>query len=326
VELRLRRETGPGAGPDSVYEWERRSWPPWPTLGEVAEALRRETELEVIADSFARSRVDPAWVSGRRPAAQILDRLATELHYTWRAEGGVIRLRSRYSHWDRGMEAPERIIRPWAVRAARPDAVPLDDAADLAAALTDLQTLGMSIHWGWCLDKTWIAPPGGAYWFHGQRRHLRFWAALGRAQRDAALAGALVPVAQMTAPQRRAFAAALTEPAATPWGPGAEFVLKHPSLSAAELASGGFRVSTAEWRNQVFLGTAPGKPDTRIVARYPSYRPPNVGNLPEEFQWIAVGSPSRLDVYTFNYHLAGEEKPARSTEVETHRPLAKAQQ
>jgi hypothetical protein len=321
IELRL-PDRPPRAASDNAYEWQRRSWPPWPTLGEVAEALHEATGLDVVADSFARSRVNPAWVSGKQPAAALLDRLATELHYTWRREYGVVRLRSRYAHWDRPMEVPERIVRPWVERAARPGAFPLDHDAELAAALTDLQTLGMSIHWGWYLDDTWIAPPAGGYWFYGKRRHLRFWAALDRPRRDAALAGVVVPVAGMSDAQRRAFIAALTEPPVSPWGPGAEFSVKHPTVTAAEIAAGGFSVSSAEWRSQVFLGTAPGRPDTRIAAMHPSYRPPNLSNLPPEYQWTAVGSPSRLDIHTFGYHLAASEKPARTSDVETQRPLS----
>src|SRR5205085_6451662 len=133
---------------DSALTHGRGSWPVWPTLGDVAQALHQTTSLELLADSFVRCRVDPKLVSGRQPVVRLLDALAQELDYTWQQEGHLLLLRSRSYYRDRELEVPDRVLRPWQARAARAGAKPLDDLAELAAALDDRQTLGMSMYWG----------------------------------------------------------------------------------------------------------------------------------------------------------------------------------
>jgi hypothetical protein len=100
----------------------------------------------VIADSFVRSRVDRKWLPERQPVARLLDTPARELDYTWEKESNLLLLRSRSYHWGRAMEVPEREIQPWQERLARPRSPPLDVFAELAAALDDVQTLGMSFY------------------------------------------------------------------------------------------------------------------------------------------------------------------------------------
>src|SRR5205823_642871 len=63
---------------DSALTHGRGSWPLWPTLGDVAQALHQTTGLELLADSFVRCRVDPKRVSGRQPLVRLLDALAHE--------------------------------------------------------------------------------------------------------------------------------------------------------------------------------------------------------------------------------------------------------
>jgi hypothetical protein len=296
-------------------------WRVWPTLGQVAEALHQATGLEVIADCFVRSRVSPKSIAGRQPLVRHLDALARDREYTWEKTGNLLLLRSRTYYRDRELEVPDRILRPWQKRAARPEAAPLDELASLAASLNDRQTLGMSMYWAWYLEDPWVAPPVSApFEFHRLRRHLRFWAALSPAQRQTALSGASVPTDQMTGDQQRAFAAALTDPVALPWESAAQFLLSRPRLTPADLLSGGFSLKSAEWRLQTFHGEKPGGGATDIVARYPVDRPPILSRLPQEYQWSAVGTPTGLASYTFAYHLSGEEKPARTIEIEAHRP------
>jgi hypothetical protein len=247
----------------------------------------------------------------------LLDKLAYELDYSWRKDGRPIRWASRTPGRDRALEAPQRIVGPWQARAARRGFAGLDEAAELASRLTDDQALGVSNYWGWYFEDPWIAPLGNLY---AERRHLRLWATLSPAQRAEALAGMATPVERMSPEQGRAFVKALQEPARSPWGPGAEFRRKHPELSLKEVRGGGFSVKAEQaWLQQLYVGTRADGSQTRILARRPSYRPANLGNLPNEFQWSPLGRESPLDTYTFNYHLAGREKPARSVELEVLR-------
>jgi len=294
-------------------------WPNWPTLGEVIEVLHQATGVEFLADSFVRERVKPQWVTERQPVARLLDRLAQELDCTWRKEGSLLILRSRAAHWDRALEIPERLVRPWQQRAAERGALSLDTLSELAAALNDNQALGMGLYWGWYLEGEQSGFSGG-YEFYLQRQHLRFWAALSPAQRQQALTGAMVPVAQMSGAQRGAFVTALTDPLIEPWEPGAALVLSHRTPTPAELLSGSFSVKSVEWRIQSFVGVKPTGESMEISALHPASRPPVLSNLPPGFQWSAVGAPTGLDRFTFAYYLSGEQQPARTAELAALRP------
>ncbi|MCC2669336.1 MAG: hypothetical protein K0Q72_1807, partial [Armatimonadetes bacterium] len=194
VELKVPERKRPTlerlGGVETAATWESRLWPAWPTLGDVARQLSEVSGLEVMADGFVRSRVDPRWLEGRRSVAAILDRVATGLDYDWSKQGNLIRLHSRQRVQDRDRDAPERILQPWRERVAHREVASLDDLAELAARLTDEQARGVSDYWGWYFDQHWVSPPtGGAIMFYAQRRHLRFWAALSSAQRQAARSG-----------------------------------------------------------------------------------------------------------------------------------------
>jgi len=275
-------------------------WPNWPTLGEVIEVLHQATGVEFLADSFVRERVKPQWVTERQPVARLLDRLARELDCTWRKEGSLLILRSRAAHWDRALELPERLVRPWQQRIAERGPPSLDALSELAAALNDDQALGMGLYWGWYLEGEQSGFSGG-YEFYLQRQHLRFWAALSPAQRQQALTGAMVPVAQMSGAQRGAFVTALTDPLIEPWEPGAALVLSHRTPTPAELLSGSFSVKSVEWRIQSFVGVKPTGESMEISALQPAARLPVWSNVAPGFQWSAVGAPTGLDRFTFTY-------------------------
>jgi hypothetical protein len=305
----------------SAFSETVRFWPAWPTLGAVAQALHEATRLEVLADSFVRCRVDPKSISGRQPVVQILDTLARELDYTWKKEGKLLVLRSRTYFWDRELEVPERIVHPWQARAARADAVPLDALAELAATLEDLQTLGMSLYWGWYLEEPLIAPPwGGPTVLHHRRHHLRFWASLQPAQRQQARQGALIPVAPMSAIQRRAFVTALTDPTISPHDEASTLLRSERGLTPAELLAGSFSVKTEEWRMQLFLGMRANGEEEQLSGLYPSDRPPDLSKLPKDVQWSLTGPPSGVTKSVFAYYLAGEQKPARTAVIGVIRP------
>jgi hypothetical protein len=231
-------------------------------------------------------------------------------------EGNLLLLESRFRHWDRAVEVPERVLRPWEQRAARPDARPLDSLAELAAALDDLQTLGLSQYWGWYLeDPRAAALAGPGYPLYLPRHHLRFWATLTPAQREQALSGATVPADRMSEAQRRAFVTALTDPVADLEAPGAAFLLARRAITPADLLAGGFRLQSMEWRMQLFHGTSADGKTTQLTAMHPAYRPPVLSSLPPGHQWASMGDPTGLDRFTFAYHLAGEKEPVRSVEL-----------
>ncbi|MFN3650470.1 MAG: hypothetical protein ACK47B_12905 [Armatimonadota bacterium] len=303
---------------DEALTWDRRSFPHWIPLGEVARALHASSGVDLIADSFARSRVDPAWIADERPLSELLDRLARELRCRWAYRDGVVRLRSATHAWDRELEPPASVLGPWQARAARSGAASLDQLAELASALTDRQALGLGLYWGWRLDDPAVnPPPGGSTLLHALRRHLRFWHALRPAQRQQVLNGELLPVAEMDGPQQQAFAAALLDPPRSLWGPAAKLA-SDGRIDPAALRTGAFSLKQEAWKRQVFIGTSEER-TVRILAIYPSYRPPNVGNLPEELQWSTVGAPCSATSYQFSYHLSGEKEPARTVQVDVLR-------
>jgi hypothetical protein len=258
---------------------------------------------------------------------QFLDALARALQYTWRKEGNLLLLRSRSRHWDRAVEAPDRVLRPWQKRVARTGVPTLDDLAEIVARLDDLQLLGLSQYWSSYLQDPWVKDNGRL--FYNQRRQLRFWATLNLTQRRLALAGAVVAGGEMSASQRQAFLTALTDPYAElgeaphagPVQPGSTaFLLSGRRPTPSDLITSGFSVSTAGWRLQLFSGAKVDGSTDQIVAHYPAYRPPALSNLPHDAQWSAMGDPIQLDQYTFAYSLAGEEKPARTVDLMAGHP------
>jgi hypothetical protein len=304
---------GPGRPPAEFF------WPTdMPTLGDVCEAVHRATGLEVIADSFIRDRLDAAKVVGRHPLVQILDTIAGGLQYDWKKEGNLLRFRSRTYAQDRFAEVPDRILRPWIQRVARRGAPALDDLAELAAALNDDQCSGMQEFWGWYLEKSGIPMPPGPADFADNRQHLRLWAALSPVQKRAALAGAILPVAQMNGLQQRAFQLALTSPNE---GPPDPTELRH-SPSAAELAAGGFSLQSRQLRQQLATGTWPDGGQFISLTRRPAGDPPDpsANTGPNGIPMQPLGPPSLLDSHEFTYYLGGETTPARTTRIDVPGP------
>jgi hypothetical protein len=304
---------GPGKPPSDFF------WPSdMPTLGDICEALNRTTGLEVIADSFIRDRIDATKVTGKQPLARILQSIADGLEYDWKQEGHLLRFRSRFYYQDRYAEVPDRILRPWIQRAARAGAPSLDDLAELAAALNDDQCSGMQEFWGWYLEKSGIPMPPGPADFADNRRHLRFWAALGPVQKRAVLAGAVLPVAQMNGLQQRAFQAALVAPHE---GPPDQTELAH-SPTTEELAAGGFSLQSRQLRQELATGTWPDGGQFLSLTRRPITEPPNAATLtgPNGISMQALGPPSLLNSYDFTYHLSGEPAPARTARIDVPGP------
>jgi hypothetical protein len=244
VELELHRKGDPaapadvGGGQSAAGAVGARGMAP---LSAIAAALHRATGLEVVADSFIRARLSregTAAVEGRPLlVAQILDRLARELDYTWRKEGNLILLRSGRYWQDRVEEAPERVLRPWKARVQQQGAASLDDLAALTASLTDAQVRGVHQYWEWYFAGTPAAPPSGEVGgFYGARHHLRFWASLTPLQRRLLFRGEILPVRWMSLWQRDAFARALQSPGASLFG--ATDLLR--PVTPDEITMGGF--------------------------------------------------------------------------------------
>jgi beta-lactamase regulating signal transducer with metallopeptidase domain len=316
------RELNPGAFSTTDVTFYGGGWPARPTLGEVAEALRRATGLEVLADSFVRARIDPKKLAGRKPVIEILDTLGRELAYTWQKEGRLIRFRSRVYYRDRPMEVPDRVLRPWRERVSHSGTPTLDDLGELAAGLTDAQCLGMQRYWGWYVsnDRNWITKPHPPGEFYGNRNHFRFWATLVSTQKRAALAGAILPVSEMSGRQRLGFAAALTaRPDSTHTRYRDEGLARAPT--SAEVAAGGFSLKDDVNYTQEYEGRAPDGSRTGLVASDKGTGPTGkeIFRGMEGVDLKPKGPPVVRDVYRFTYYLGGDPTPARTAEIDVPR-------
>jgi hypothetical protein len=329
------------------------------TLADLSEAIHRATRLEVLADSFIRARIDRQAIAGRRPLHQLLDRVAAEMDYSWRKEGSLLLLRDRRISCDRPQEVPDRVVHPWRERVleplpasrhrdggygaataresqrpdelggrrvldigqpARPEvpglpprAVTLDDLADLAAALTDPQVCGIGNYWGWYLEDSGIAPPGrdNPSDVYDLRHHLRFWASLTPLQKRAAAAGAVIPLESMNPLQRRAFLRALEPELRDATNP---FETLRPL--PAELLAGGFGLGSNLLERGIYTyGDADRTVFTNQVGYGLRITPLGADGTPKP----ADCPPAFIDQYVFGYHLAGQQEPARTVEIQVPR-------
>lgn len=289
----------------------------WPagmaTVGDLAWALHRAAGLEVLADSFTHARLDPSLLAGRQPVARLLDRVATEMEYDWRFEEGVLLLRNRRWYRDRPEEVPERVLRPWReqVRQMRWQGLEaLHHLSRLAAALPDPQARGLDRGWGWYLEGTGIPiPSSDQSWggFHRFRQPLRLWSLLAPAQREAALAGAALPVPGMTPAQRRAFLAAMLyeDP---------EFPVREGSPAPAEVAAGALRIRGFAFRRQRYDPDEPGADGYTVVTEGLDLDNRMVWRIKPDGH--PVGPPTLGHSFSFSYFLGGREEPAAAVKLE----------
>jgi len=288
-------------------------WPKQATVADVAEAIHRSSGLEVVADSFVSARLDPALLRGRRPLAEVLQKVAEELDYTWEKRGKLLLLRDRRFYRDRPAEVPERLLQPFRARVIQQGTLTLDELAELAARLSDTQARGMYRYWGWYLEGTGILPTD---YFFGHRQHLRFWASLSPMQRAMLRSGGTLAVADLLPAQRQLWADGLTSPPETARTPSDG--QRIPNV--AEVAQGSFRLRITENTAALFITpVVDGKrqPATGIIVEgKPGYDirklvQSEAGNPPIEM----AAPPLSLAGYSFQYYVGGEPKPLRTARV-----------
>lgn len=278
-----------------------------PTVADVAEALHRDAGLEVIADAYIRGRLSTP--PGETTAVQALDTVAGRIAYTWKREGGVVRLRSRIAERDRRGEVPARLLDPWTER-VKGRAPRLDDLAALAASLTEPQAQGLYEYWGWYLEKTLLNSSELAGTFHSARPDLLLWFTLNQDQRRAALAGEPLLAARLAPPQRAAFFRALTP---QPFEPAVR--LRFRNLTPADdLSAAALRLRVEQQRLQRLRHTYPGGIAAEIDAPVKpdgTYESLNLGSDVME----KIGEPVRVDLSTFTYVVLPGEGARRRVSI-----------
>jgi hypothetical protein len=286
------------------------------TVGDIGEALHQAAGLEVVADSFIRARLDSQGLAQKQPLTAILDRLGNEIDYDWQKEGNLLLLRDRIYYRDRPAEVPDRILLPWRKQVMAEGGPTLDSLAALAAALNESRARGMHDFWGWYLEGTPLATGQWADNFYRSRYHLRFWASLTPQQRQAAMAHAVIPVAQMSLPQRQAFLQVLTARDESVWGP-----LKVPqTLTATELAAGAFRLDLRDFQQQTFRLTFPSGNSMEFTQTLGSGEHPFTSGRGENGPHPEpVGPPIWMNGHTFTYYLADPETPALKMSIDLPR-------
>lgn len=189
-----------------------RQWPSgWVRLGDVLSRVHDTTGMEIVADSFTRTRLDRSRLNGEIKTAELLDRIAGDLGYTWAKEGTVLRLWSRTRYQDRAGEVPGTTLRRFRERQLRQAEPALDDLAALTSGLSDRQCRNLADLWGWYFEGLGVTPPWNAGGVFGLRHHLRLWATLTTTQRRAAQAG-VIPMDALLPAQRRALGIAISAP------------------------------------------------------------------------------------------------------------------
>ncbi len=286
-------------------------WPEQATLADVAGAIHRSTGLEMLADSFISARLDPSLLRGKKPLAQVLEKVGQELDYDWEKRGRLLFFRNRRYYRDRSAEVPERVLKPFREEVLREKALSLDALASLAAGLSDAQVRGMWHYWGWYLEKTGILP---TEYLFPHRQHLRFWASLAPMQKAQLRAGASLPAAQMTVPQRDLWMTALLSPPESASTPSDERRLPTPE----EAAAGGFRLKQAEVHQVLLLGASPDgkrRPGAGINYEGPLTDQTRKLLLRPRGELELAGPPLSVAGYTFEYFLGGKEQPVRKTRL-----------
>ncbi len=303
---------GPPANESLMRDWLGMvggHWPSWPTVSDVAEALHREAGLDLVSDSYARYRVDPGRISGRRTVVSILDELRQQLMLSWKKDGNLIRLRALDYPSYRIEEVPERILRPVRAAVDRTGGLSLDGAANLAGAVSDPQAVSLSECWGWYLQRPHCPPPGGQSGFEVARPHLLLWAALSAPQRAALTTGGGLSARTMPPRLRSKFDTAFRSVRQADAGSPGPASITPPAIQA-----GGLRLSMRSDKQRAYRTTSEGG---IMSSRHPEER----SGLPAEIRKVPnakveASPPLEVQRLEFQYYLGGADKPARKSVVE----------
>lgn len=287
-------------------------------LGDALDRLQAVSGMDIISDAYIRARVDPSALSGEHTLGEVLRSIDRTAGSAYKRQGNLLLLRSRRWFEDRPQEVPQRIYLTWKSKAVRAGAASLDDFADLANRLSDLQLRGLDQYWGWYFERPTVASLQGVSGLYGVRQHLRFWASLGLAQRQQALAGQELPVRGMSRIQSQAFAAGILTEDPTPFGqpiPAAQ-------TTPASVAEGAFTLRPSVLHQQEYSATDGQGRSMRLM----TLRPPGAPDqpppaFPDGLTMQPAGPPQVLDSYTFTYLVgAGQNRaPAKSANLNVPR-------
>jgi hypothetical protein len=187
---------------------------PWSDLLQV---VHEQTGLDILSDSYTRTwitqQLESDW-NREQPLYRLLHRLGHSLDYRWEKRPGLLLLRSLRRPHDRQEEVPGDVLRRMRELSELPGRPNLADYAALASRLTDPQAESLGTYWSYYFPELTVLPLKGTS-FPKVVRLLRWWDALGPAQREAAGAAGLPLAAQAPAQRQALLRAALlvaTEP------------------------------------------------------------------------------------------------------------------
>ncbi len=181
--------------------------------------LARRYGLDLYADAYRITQAELSLISRLRLRDETLAPLRWQLpELFWlHQEGDALMARHKDYFWLRPSEIPEDWLRPLEARKQKQESISLDEWAQFASALNELQieriaglplTAGWSVRTASALKLPLLVQAVPA---------LRFWASLTPQQKQAALAGKQLYLSQLTPPQRQRFEQALNAPAHHDW-------------------------------------------------------------------------------------------------------------
>jgi hypothetical protein len=279
-------------------------------LAQVAQRLHEVTGLPILVDSFIRARVWDEALAGKKPLYQLLHSLEQNLDYRWQMKEGVLSLRSARFFRDRPREVPSRLRAPWREQMEKQGSITLDEAARMAATLSDEQLRALSSYWYWQFERDGgalrVGPPIDLVL---RRTDLRLWDALNPAQRAAARKMG-VPIRTLNGNQQRLLLAAYSTLSRS-------HRQQPPAiLPPPELLSGVFSVTHQQGRAYQHVvrnadGSEAGNGSSQSAPDRPAPPPPTV----EEGQRL-VRATALVDWFQFRYALPRDSQFPRSSAIQ----------
>jgi hypothetical protein len=260
------------------------------TTADVLEALHRATGWPIVADYYMRLFAREAVTAIDQSGYAALNQLCRTMLLRWDRDGEWLQFRSRRYYHDRLKEVPNRLLERWAAARRRQGAPLPDDLAEVAG-LSDAQ-----------LDATDMAE--GARELYGLeewdlvrdpslRPHLRYFASLPPAQRQAALSPAGLPFNRMPLAQQQQFILLAPRPGSP------------APRSLQQLAAASLRVEYDPSGWFVWRGTGEMAPADHLVPREPAVRAPTLA--------AALEAARRLDPHVTASEIVPAEPGLRFT-------------
>jgi hypothetical protein len=278
----------------------------WPqelvSLGDLAEAVQRDTGLAMFCDAFVTSRLPPnlAAAGSGEPAWQLLRRTEKAGHRVV-LRGDTLRIRVAAPHRSRLLEPPARLVQDWRTRVAGHVLPSLTELAELASSMSLPRGQMLASCWGWHFPRAPHTMLQTASWFREAIADLRLWGGLTAPQRRAAESPEMLAAGALSEAQRRLLLEALLSfDPALPIGPRTP-----PPLSALSTPATRVHVKREQrWSQKMLWGTG----TITFVPVDPAQSDPAIdfpGGEP-------IGKPFRRERVTITYWTPGEREPVRS--------------